>query len=108
MLKFPKDIIQFFKEHDLVLSEEELKVYVIDSGLVSTGVIFKNGDLFIQWEPTTLSKPVDENTYYYLFGDFVDSLWVVEISINGTSLFHPVFKRIRDDKSINTNDIRYK
>ena len=29
-------------------------------------------------------------------------------SINGTSLLHPVFKRIRDDKTINNHDIRYK
>jgi len=29
-------------------------------------------------------------------------------SINGTSLVHPVFKRLRDDKTINNHDIRYK
>ena len=29
-------------------------------------------------------------------------------SINGTSLVHPIFKRLRDDKSINNHDIRYK
>ncbi len=29
-------------------------------------------------------------------------------STNGTSLVHPVFKRVRDDKSINLHDIRYK
>ncbi len=29
-------------------------------------------------------------------------------SVNGTSLLHPVFKRLRDDKEINSHDIRYK
>jgi len=29
-------------------------------------------------------------------------------SINGTSLLHPVFKRIRDDKTVNNHDVRYK
>jgi len=29
-------------------------------------------------------------------------------SINGTSLLHPIFKRIRNDKTINNHDIRYK
>ena len=29
-------------------------------------------------------------------------------SINGTSLVHPVFKRIRTDKSVNQSDVRYK
>ena len=29
-------------------------------------------------------------------------------SVNGTSLLHPVFKRLRDDKGINGHDIRYK
>jgi len=28
-------------------------------------------------------------------------------SVNGTSLLHPIFKRIRTDKSINSNDVRY-
>ena len=29
-------------------------------------------------------------------------------SVNGTSLVHPIFKKVRDDKSINEHDIRYK
>jgi len=93
---------------------ETLNNIIIDSSYIE---VDKRRIAFALVKPTivveiTINELLTENTKGKIKNSLLNynevSGYKFITNINGTSLLHPVFKRIRDDKSVNTHDVRYK